>query len=68
VRLRIPASIQATWPEAVLAQAPLPAIDAPAGFDLAAFTAAALRAAGMRNPPICCWPDTVRTISPASAG
>jgi hypothetical protein len=50
--LRIPSSITATWPDAVLDQAPQPVIHAPEGFDLTAFTAAALRATLMGNPAL----------------
>jgi hypothetical protein len=53
------------WSKLTLTQAPLPVVATPAGFDLAAFTEANLRAAGMRNRKVALQLSRLQTTMPA---
>ena len=53
------------WSKLTLTQGPMPVIAAPAGFDLAAFTEANLRAAGMRNRKVALQLSGLQTTAPA---
>jgi hypothetical protein len=53
------------WSDLTLAQGPARVVMAPAGFDLEAFAATGLRAAGMRNPDMVLRLAQHRTTAPA---
>jgi len=53
------------WSKLTLMEGPVPMVAAPAGFDLAAFTEANLRAAGMRNRKAALELSGLQTTSPA---
>ena len=52
------------WSKLTLTQGPLPVVATPAGFDLAAFTEANLRAAGMRNRKVALELSGLQTTAP----
>ena len=53
------------WSKLTLTQGPMPVVVTPAGFDLATFTEANLRAAGMRNRKVALQLSGLQTTAPA---